>query len=501
MRKIFCFFALMLCLTVTAEAAKLTYSPQLGVISYGSKSYKMVNIPGGTLSASGDDPAKVDVEAFSLGVTEVPQWLWEAVMGKNPSSAKGENNPVENVTYSDIQNFLRKLNKTLGTSLRLPTEIEWEYAACGREGKAPSEASLGEYCWYKANSSGRVHPVSSKRPGSFGVYDMQGNVAEMTFTDYDNGYPGQLCLKGGDYSSEALETAPARREPISEKSKSASAGFRLASGGDNSAKSGKSGKKDSDDLVPPTDSIDLPAENILRYDPATLTISLGSRKYTFVEVAGGTFNMGATNLYFASAWDDETPVHPVTLTDFKMGTTEVPQWLWAAVMGYNPSFHVDLDCPVEEVSWNDCQEFIHRLNYLTGAKFALPSEAQWEYAARGGSCEVSETLYSGSDNPDEVAWTERNSGSESHRVGMLAPNALGLYDMSGNVWEWCQDWYSPYVASKKPVVDPHGKLFGTQRVRRGGSFYMDERTSRVTTRHSMKLTDSSPYHGLRLIVE
>ena len=186
-----------------------------------------------------------------------------------------------------------------------------------------------------------------------------------------------------------------------------------------------------------------------------------------VKIEAGTFMMGATS-EMQDPSDDEKPVHQVTLTnDYYMGKYEVTQALWKVVMGSNPSEFKGDYLPVEMVSWDDCQEFIGKLNSMTGRKFRLPTEAEWEYAARGGK-KSRGFQYSGSSNIADVAWYDGNSGSKTHPVGTKQANELGIYDMTGNVWEWCQDWYGSYVNS--PQTNPIGANSGSYRVCRGGSW-------------------------------
>ena len=186
-----------------------------------------------------------------------------------------------------------------------------------------------------------------------------------------------------------------------------------------------------------------------------------------VKVEAGTFMMGATS-EMKDPDDDEKPVHQVILTnDYYMGKYEVTQALWEAVMGSNPSIFEGDNLPVETVSWNDCQEFISKLNSMTGRKFRLPTEAEWEYAARGGKKSRS-YQYSGSSNISDVAWYDGNSGSKPHPVGTKQANELGIYDMSGNVYEWCSDWYGSYSSSSQ--TNPTGADSGSSRVYRGGSW-------------------------------
>ena len=194
-----------------------------------------------------------------------------------------------------------------------------------------------------------------------------------------------------------------------------------------------------------------------------------------VYVEGGTFNMGATEEQGSSYYSNERPVHEVTLSDYYIGKFEVTQGVWKAVMGYNPSYFQKGDnYPVEQVSWNDIQDFLTKLNQLTGKKYALPTEAQWEYAARGGN-KSKGYKYSGSNDIENVAWYWYNSSTSSSSrspqpVGSKQPNELGLYDMSGNVWEWCSDWYGSDYYSNSPSTDPAGPETGSDRVLRGGSW-------------------------------
>ena len=215
-----------------------------------------------------------------------------------------------------------------------------------------------------------------------------------------------------------------------------------------------------------------------------------------VQVEGGSFQMGGTPEQGSDVYSDEKPVHEVTLSDYYMGKYEVRQSEWEAVMGSNPSRFKGADLPVEQVSWEDCHEFIGRLNALTGLNFKLPTEAQWEYAARGGRLSKG-YKYSGSNNLGEVGWYGSNSGNCTHRVGEKQPNELGLYDMSGNVREWCEDWYGDYrITSQR---DPLGAASGSGRVRRDGGWNIGAGDCRVSLRLSTLPDFRSSYLGFRLV--
>lgn len=224
--------------------------------------------------------------------------------------------------------------------------------------------------------------------------------------------------------------------------------------------------------------------------------TIGGVSFTMVYVQGGTFTMGATSEQGSDVDDDEKPAHSVTLSNYYIGETEVTQELWKAVMGSNPSiFTGDSQRPVEKVSWDDCQTFINKLNSLTGQRFHLPTEAQWEYAARGGS-KSRGYKYAGSNTLNNVAWYAGNSGSSTHPVKTKFPNELGLYDMSGNVWEWCQDWFGSYSGGAQ--TNPTGSLSGASRVPRGGSWIFNARSCRVSGRGYYTPSNRDNYLGLRL---
>jgi formylglycine-generating enzyme required for sulfatase activity len=216
--------------------------------------------------------------------------------------------------------------------------------------------------------------------------------------------------------------------------------------------------------------------------------------FSMIQVQGGTFNMGATSEQ-QKPDNDEKPVHQVTLLDYYIGETEVTQALWNAVMGTNPSAFKGDNLPVETISWKDCQTFISRLNALTGQKFRLPTEAEWEFAARGGNNSRG-YQFSGSNNLSEVAWFSDNSLECTHDVKTKGPNELGIYDMSGNVWEWCQDWKESY--GTKAVMNPTGATAGTDRVHRGGSWFNYAQYCRLAFRFYNTPECRSDFLGLRL---
>ena len=225
-----------------------------------------------------------------------------------------------------------------------------------------------------------------------------------------------------------------------------------------------------------------------------LTFTVDGVSFTMIYVPGGTFTMGATSEQGSDAENDEKPAHSVTLSSYHVGQTEVTQALWAAVMGSNPSRFKGDWRPVENVSWYDCQTFISRLNEKTGKNFRLPTEAEWEYTARNGNS--GGLKYAGSDIISNVAWYSNNSNSSTHNVATKFPNSLGIYDMSGNVWEWCEDWYGDYNSSSQ--TNPKGPSNGDYRVRRGGSCVSYAGFCRVSFRAYSAPSRSDIPLGLRL---
>jgi len=216
----------------------------------------------------------------------------------------------------------------------------------------------------------------------------------------------------------------------------------------------------------------------------------------FVKVPGGTFEMGC-GAWSSDCGDNEKPVHTVTLDGFLIGKYEVTQGQWKKVMGSNPSKFQNGDSyPVENVSWDDAQKFIQKLNAMGGGgTYRLPTEAEWEYACRsGGKAEK----FCGGNNLDSAAWYDGNSGKSTHPVGTKAPNGLGIYDMSGNVWEWVGDVYSATAYSSHQRKNPMHSDGGGQRVLRGGSWYYFPKYLRSSNRYGNTEYNNSSGYGFRL---
>jgi formylglycine-generating enzyme required for sulfatase activity len=230
----------------------------------------------------------------------------------------------------------------------------------------------------------------------------------------------------------------------------------------------------------------------------------------FVRIEGGSFQMGSS-----TGESNEKPIHTVTVKSFSMGKYQVTQKEWTAVMGSNPSNFKGDNRPVENVTWYETVEYCNKRSLKEGLTpayrgsgdtitcdwnangYRLPSEAEWEFAAKGGAKEYLITEYSGSNNVEAVAWYTGNSGSSTHPVGTKAANSLGLYDMSGNVWEWCWDWYGPYDNSSQ--TNPAGASSGSVRVVRGGSWLNSAGLVRSAYRYSYAPSFRSSYIGFRLV--
>lgn len=219
-----------------------------------------------------------------------------------------------------------------------------------------------------------------------------------------------------------------------------------------------------------------------------------------VYVKGGTFTMGCTSEQ-SDCYDDERPIHEVTLSDYYIGKYEITQAQYRAVMGKNPSEFSGCDnCPVENVSWQDARQFCYKLSKLTGKNYTLPTEAQWEFAARGGTKSEGIFTYAGAFSLDEVGWYDDNSSDRTHRVGSKQANELGIYDMSGNVWEWCLDVYDSEYYAESSSTDPTGPAGGgDSRVLRGGGWYNNPQFCRVARRGRDTPASTSDISGFRVV--
>ncbi len=423
---------------------------------------------------------------------------------------------------------------------------------------------IGSVAWYHDNSNvdGKwIHEVATKQPNELGIYDMSGNVDEWCLDLYyaysaaaqvDPSWPGveeeydNCAIRGGCCLTAASLCRVTSRSYFSNQQLEHSHGLRLALQDENPVALGVSednvemmegdmatvtitNGKGNYRVISSDEQVAIAAtQNSMMYiiamgiGTATVTIeddqsdlqarvlvrvgkecTVNGVTFKMMPVEGGTFMMGNTkeqDVSTVNGLESPEPVHEVTLSSYSIGQTEVTQELWTAVMGYNPSYFINSLGPVEKMSWDECMEFISRLNELTGLTFRLPTEAEWEFAARGGN-RSKHYRYSGSRYLNEVAWNNDNAYNGQggslygpQTVALLLPNELGLYDMSGNIRELCQDWYGPYSA--EPQTNPTGPEIGDKRVIRGGSFADDgNECSCAGRRH----TYSWPFEGGNLV--
>ena len=422
---------------------------------------------------------KVNLDSYYIGETQVTQELWQTVMGNNPSCWQEDRFPVEQVSWDECQEFIKKLNNLTGKTFALPTEAQWEYAARGGNkskgylhsgGNDIDEVGWHEYNsgsddidddgYYAFNSNALIHEVAIKKANELGLYDMTGNVWEWCNDWFDE-----------NYYSNSPEDNP--KGPTLGK-------YHVLRGGDCDTFAGDCRVSSRYYNRPTETRLWIGFRLVLNLTPQDLVFNVNGVQFTMKYVDGGTFMMGASD-NDVEADDDEKPAHKVRLDSYYIGETQVTQDLWQAVMGNNPSQWEGDRLPVETVSWNDCLGFIKKLNSLTGKTFALPTEAQWEFAARGGN-KSKGYKYSGSDNLDEVACYEDNSNYRTHMVAAKKPNELGLYDMTGNLWEWCNDWLDENYYSNSPEDNPKGPNSGNYRVLRGGCWSRKCKRCRVVCR-------------------
>ena len=453
----------------------------------------MVLVRGGTFNMgctaeqrgcmSDESPVRrVTLGDFYIGKHEVTQKQWTHIMGANPSNFKGGDLPVENVSWNDVQDFITKLSAVSGRKYRLPTEAEWEFAARGGAAGTgyiyAGSDNVGDVAWYTDNSDNRTHPVGTKAPNGYGIHDMSGNVWEWVYDVYGN-YPsadetdpqgassGSLRVsRGGSWGYGDGDCRVSLRYSGTLTNRRSDLGFRLAI----------SLQKADPEPVAALDA--APVQQAGQGAPANLKPDniIGNMVY----VEGGSFRMGCSAEQ-RDCYENEKPASKVTLNGFYIGKYEVTQKLWREVMGANPSYFTGDNLPVDKVGWNDVQTFIYRLNEKTGKKYRLPTEAEWEFAARGGN-KSGGYRYAGSNNIGSVAWYEANSGGKSHPVGTRLPNELGIYDMNGNVLEWVNDWYDDYTPDAKTNPTGPSSISGLFRTYRGGSWNNTQRACRIPYR-------------------
>ena len=383
--------------------------------------FNMMCVEGGTFTmGAGSDAHQVTLSDYYIGETEVTQGLWKAVMGGElppRQEIMGDEYPVADISMVDCRRFVERLTELTGRHFRIPTEAEWEYAARGgvksKGYKYAGSDDINEVAIWKGtvrlDENGKEiyapEPVMTRKPNELGIYDMSGNLAEWVNdwngefnlypqinptgpTTYTTTYSHRVHYRGGcwtfpEYKCEVTFKQPKNVPSITDPNRGFNGiGLRLV---------------------------------LSDEEPFKMVYLNDSTRIVLRPVKGEKY-------------------------DYYIGETEVTYALWKAVMGTVLGVEETDNKPVSRVSWDDCQKFIAKLNELTGLHFRLPTEAEWEYAARGGS-RSNGYMFAGSNDIDSVGWYMINSDSTDHCVAQLMSNELGIYDMTGNVWEWCQDYY------------------------------------------------------------
>ena len=414
----------------------------------------MKELPGGTFAMGTRSDGRmikgtptihqVVLDGYAISTEPVTQALWTAVMGSNPSSATGDTLPVDRVSWKDAEKFAGKLSKMTGVPFVIPTEAMWEFAA----------------------SEGAFVPVK--------------NLREWCADRFADAVPEELTVNPAGPEEGALRVVrdALERGGIQPDSKAGALGFRVAV---------RTGKSCPDAVVKAVVDQQPDREQV----SANETIRVAGVSFDMVGVEGGTFRMGATDEQADYGDDAEKPVHEVTVQGFEIGKTEVTAGLWQAVMGSLPVGNdvSQPERPVVNISWYGAQMFILKLNALTGRKFRLPTEEEWEFAARGGNRSRGYRFAGGNTVGSVAAYTKNTDKGKPVKVGGYQANELGIYDMSGNVWEWCQDCFGEYG---KPVEKSEWHVM------RGGSAASPWNACRVSNRSKIPASNVKGSFGFRL---
>ncbi|MFZ4771045.1 MAG: formylglycine-generating enzyme family protein [Ferruginibacter sp.] len=432
--------------------------------------------------------------ATATEMPEPPSWGWH------------ENDPIVNVYYTDAASYCIWLSEKTGKTYRLPTEREWEYAASGgRENKNCTYAGsddINMVAWYADNSKKHTHPVGSKLPNELGLFDMLGNVSEWCRGWYQSDpaaainellygprginpskRPGGLTrvFRGGSWSDDAWKfpDVPNYRKYWEnwEGTKVDWLGFRIMS---------PDISRNKDEKLHKAAILSTGLDTSFQWTQSYVKEIIASN---MISVQGGRFNMGS---------NDFAPIHNVNVGSFRMCKYEVTVAQYTAYcvatsteMPTPPSWGWQETHPIVNVSYEDAIGFCAWLSEKNGKAYRLPSEAEWEFAALDGDL-YNYYTYSGSDDLSEVGWYDKNSGNQTSAVGIKRPNELGIYDMSGNVLEWCNDWFDDYDGTS------NNSLSGSKRVVRGGCFMFPARTCRSVARFSLAPNNRTDVLGFRV---
>ncbi len=419
-------------------------------------------------------------KGFWIGQTEVTQEAYKRVVGTEPSLVIAAKLPVHNVGWDAAQGYCR------AAGMRLPSEAEWEYSA--RAGAAVSNPgdlnwirARDRVAWYSSNSGRKPHPVGKKEPNAWGLYDMTGNVAEWVSDWYDDQYqPGSMTdpegplggtlrvLRGGGWDAVPPDISGGQREAGSPAYRGSEVGMRCAGNAESLANEPWPATEGARHQSP------TEVEKRASSPSSTSAHSVNITKVnewdglTYVWIPPGIFQMGCSSGDGECVGTDRSV--EVTITNgFWLGQTEVTQQAYERVVGTNPSYYKGVNLPVDTISWLDAQSYCQEIG------MRLPTEAEWEYAVRGGNSGSRYGVL------DQIAWYQGNSGEGPHEVGQKQPNAWGLYDMLGNVWEWVADWFGDKSLAKTRT-NPKGPATGTFRTLRGGAWDFDASRARASYR-------------------
>ena len=533
-------FGLIGALTVVAQEVK---PGKVDVVDFGEGvKLEMVLIPAGKFMMGSKknpvDPfSKIKVEQplanelpqhevtfakpFYMGKYEVTQEQWFRIMGTNPSYNKGAKLPITDISWDDCKIFIKILNAKTSDRYRLPTEAEWEYSC--RAGTTTRYSFGDNLTKSDANSydSAIKAPVvvGSYKPNAFGLYDMHGNVWEWCNDWYGPLQGGEVTnpkgpdngtyrvLRGGSFYNYVSDARSSYRSVhYTPSTHYYSYGFRLARTADiKDAIAPPAIKTDPSVIIPATGNllvapfteskakeVQIQVAKILQKEVEEKADLGKGLKLDLVLIPAGKFMMGSPADEKGRNGDEKQ--HEVTLTKpFYMGKYEITREQYESVMGNNPTDTKGAKLPVTDVSWNDCQEFIKKLNTSTKGKYRLPTEAEWEYACRAGT--ITTNSFGDNTTPNDANYRDSEIG-KSVAVGSYKPNAFGLYDMHGNVREWCEDWYRDYPEGA--TTDPKGPGAGTHRVLRGGSFYSGKSEVRSSFRYLTVPSNRLSSYGFRL---
>ncbi|MCX7385045.1 MAG: SUMF1/EgtB/PvdO family nonheme iron enzyme [Planctomycetales bacterium] len=513
--------------TSQAKANQKAWANHLGVpvVSTNSIGMKMVLIPPGEFmmgSPESEREPRPDetlhqvtlTQSFQIGVCEVTQSQYEKVIGANPSSIKGPDNPVEQINWDEASAFCRRLSalkeeKALGHVYRLPTEAEWEYACRAGTTTAYSfgndTSQLVDFAWAKVNSGEKPQPVGQKNPNSWGLYDMHGNVWEWC-QDWQGDLPSGAVTdpqgpsvgtnradRGGCWSDTQEYLRAGLRGYNSPIARGSSLGFRVVC----EIKSSPTA------AIAPFDTAQAKAHQKAWADhlgvPVVSTNSIGM---SFVLVPAGRFEMGSPDSEPDRVGNEL--LHNVQISRaYGMSVFEVTQEQFESVLQEKIQRVPGDAIPVGDISWDDANSFCRQLSEIAEEKsvgriYRLPTEAEWEFACRAGM--NTRFLFGDDDRQAEKhAWLKSNSDGRPHKIGLKKPNAWGLYDMHGNVWEWCSDWFGDYP-SNAITLDQVGPASGPYHVGRGGGWVHDPKDLRAAFRLFGAPTGGYPDLGFRVVL-